>query len=138
LPHDEIQFLDLGSSLRQDERGFVYFPFQHLPESLPLEDLGASFHLISIAPGQVRGQHRHPQKTEWLYVFHGQGLLVWRDTDNLPHQRLLSDQRTLVIIPPGIPHALQNTGPAILYLLAWRGAPQSGGAEPDTVFDPLI
>jgi oxalate decarboxylase/phosphoglucose isomerase-like protein (cupin superfamily) len=138
LPEVDIQFLDLGDSLRQDERGFVYFPFQSLSGSTPLAEMCTSCHLISIAPGQIRGQHQHPHKTEWLYVFHGQGLFFWRLKDAGLKQRLLNDNRTLVIIPPGIPHTLLNEGPDPLYLLAWRAAPQPGRDELDTVPEPLI
>ncbi len=133
-----IQFLDLGDSLRQDERGFVYFPFQSLPDSLPRAEMCTSCHLISILPGQIRGQHQHPDKTEWLYVFHGQGQLFWRTRDHHLQQRLLSGNRTLVVIPPAIPHTLRNDGLAPLYLLAWRAAQQPGRDEPDTVPEPLI
>ena len=97
-----------------------------------------SCHLISIVPGQVRGQHQHPHKTEWLYVFHGQGQLFWRTRDDQLQQRLLDDNRTLVVIPPGIPHTLRNDGSDPLYLLAWRAALQPGREEPDTVPEPLI
>jgi mannose-6-phosphate isomerase-like protein (cupin superfamily) len=138
LPEDEIHFLDLGDSLRQDERGFVYFPFQGLPDSNPIREMCANCHLISILPGQVRGQHQHPHKTEWLYVFHGQGRLFWRLKDDRIQQRLLDDNRTLVIIPPGIPHTLRNDGSDPLYLLAWRAARQPGRDEPDTRPEPLI
>jgi oxalate decarboxylase/phosphoglucose isomerase-like protein (cupin superfamily) len=133
VPEADMQFLDLGGALRQDERGLVYFPFQNLPESLPREEMCRSCHLISIAPGEVRGQHQHPGKTEWLYVFHGQGRLFWRSRDGQLQQRLLADHRTLVVIPPGMPHTLRNDGADLLYLLAWRAALEPGREEPDTV-----
>jgi uncharacterized RmlC-like cupin family protein len=134
----DIHFLDLGDSLRQDERGFVYFPFQNLPDSLPQAEMCTSCHLISILPGQLRGQHQHPDKTEWLYVFHGQGQLFWRIRDDHLQQRLLSGNRTLVVISPGIPHTLRNDGPHPLYLLAWRAALEPGREAPDTVPELLI
>jgi oxalate decarboxylase/phosphoglucose isomerase-like protein (cupin superfamily) len=138
LSEADIQFLDLGDSLREDERGLVYFPFQNLPESLPREDMCRSCHLISIAPGKWRGQHQHPLKTEWLYVFHGQGQLFWRTKEGSLQQRLLDGNGTLVVIPPGMPHTLRNEGPEPLYLLAWRAARQPGTEEPDTLPEPLI
>jgi len=133
-----IQFLDLGESLHQDERGFVFFPFQGLAETLPREALCNSLHLISIAPGQVRGQHQHPQKTEWLYVFHGTGRLFWRLPGQERQERLLTNNRLLVIIAPGIPHALRNEGDGPLYLLAWRAGGEGGDEAVDTVFEPLV
>jgi oxalate decarboxylase/phosphoglucose isomerase-like protein (cupin superfamily) len=133
----EIQFVDLGDSWRRDERGFVYFPFQNLLETPLLAESCASCHLISIEPGHHRGQHQHPGKTEWLLVFHGEGELFWRSRDTL-HQRRLTDNHTLVVIPPGIPHTLRNDGSAPLFLLAWRAAVEPGGDEPDTVSEPLL
>ena len=138
LPEAEIQFLNLGDSWHQDERGFVYFPFQNLPASLPLTEMCSSCHIISIEPGHLRGQHQHPGKTEWLFLVHGTGQLFWRTGDGQIRQRLISDIQTLLVIPPGIPHTLRNEGPGPLYLLAWRTALGSGGDEPDTVPVPLI
>lgn len=136
MPETEIQFIDLCGSLQADARGFAYFPFQGLAETLPVVDMCTSCHLIAISPGQVRGQHQHPQKTEWLYVFHGQGELFWRTREGQRRQRRLDDHRTLVVISPGIPHALRNAGSDALYLLAWRAALTPGPDEPDTVAAP--
>lgn len=138
MPEADIQFLPLGDAWRQDERGAVYFPWQNLPDAFPLADMCRNCHLISIVPGQIRGQHQHPDKTEWLLVFHGQGQLFWRSGDGELHQRLLSDNRTLVVIPPGMPHTLRNDGSTILYLLAWRAALKPGRDGADTVYEPLI
>ncbi len=138
MPETDIQFLDLGDSLHQDESGFVYFPFQSLPFSTPVTEMLTSCRLISILPGQIRGQHQHPHKTEWLYVFRGQGRFFGRLKDDRLRQRWLDDHRTLVIIPPGIPHTLRNDGSGPLYLLAWRVALQPGLDEPDTLPEPLI
>ena len=134
----EIQFLTLSDSLHQDERGFVYFPFQNLPAALPLNEMCTSCHIISIEAGHIRGQHQHPGKTEWLLVVHGTGQLFWRTRDGQIQQRLLSGIQNLVVIPPGIPHTLRNEGSGPLYLLAWRTALGSGGGEPDTVPEALI
>jgi dTDP-4-dehydrorhamnose 3,5-epimerase-like enzyme len=135
----DIQFLELGDSLHRDERGFAYFPFQNLPDSLPKPEMCGNCHLISIEPGHLRGQHRHPGKTEWLLLFHGMGQFYWRTTgDGQVHQRLLSGLQTLVVIPPGIPHTLRNDGPHALYLLAWRAAVPAAGDAPDTIPEYVI
>ena len=90
-------------------------------------------------PGQLRGQHQHPGKTEWLYVFHGQGQLFWRTRDGHVQQRLLSGNRTLVVIPPGIPHTLRNDGPEPTLSVGLAGSVgEPGRDEPDTVPEPLI
>jgi quercetin dioxygenase-like cupin family protein len=134
----DIQFLELGDSLHRDERGFAYFPFQNLSDSLPKTEMCANCHLVSIEPGHLRGQHRHPGKTEWLLFFHGTGQFYWRTADGQLHQRLLDGLPTLVVIPPGIPHTLRNDGSGPLYLLAWRAAVPAAGDAPDTVPEPLV
>ncbi len=133
-----IEFVDLSSALHQDERGFVFFPWQHLPATLPLQEMCRNCHLVAIAAGQVRGQHQHPGKTEWLYVFHGQGRLFWRLPGQELQEKILADHRTLVVIPPGIPHALRNEGQGPLYLLAWRAALPGDSGEDDTLPAPVI
>jgi quercetin dioxygenase-like cupin family protein len=132
-----VHFLDLSEALHHDERGMVFFPWQGLPETFSRQEMCASLHLITIAPGQVRGQHQHPQKTEWLYVFVGQGRLFWRSPSGATQEQVLDDDRTLVVIPPGIPHALRNEGQSPLYLLAWRAAGPDAGDGPETVAAPI-
>lgn len=124
--------MDLGDSWHQDERGFVFFPFQNLPAGFPLEEMCTSIHIISIEPGHIRGQHRHPGKTEWLLLIHGTGRLFWRPADGQVQERLLFAPHTLVVIPQGVPHTLRNEGSGSLYLFAWRAALGPDGAEPDT------
>ncbi|OPX20409.1 MAG: hypothetical protein BZ151_04170 [Desulfobacca sp. 4484_104] len=132
------QFIDLSDKIKEDARGLAYFPFLAETELGDRSALLESFHLVSVLPGQVRGNHQHPHKREWLYVFNGEGDFIWQDDQGQRHQRRLAGDRTMVIIPPGIPHALSNDGPQVLYLLAWRLPEVSGKAEPDTVPSPII
>jgi mannose-6-phosphate isomerase-like protein (cupin superfamily) len=115
---ESLQFIDLSKELREDSRGFSFYPLKgraQEPERLP-ED----FHLISIAPGQVRGNHLHRGRWEWLYPFHGTGYFMWEPHPGDLRERLVSGRRLLIRIPPGVAHALRNPGPEPLYLLAWR------------------
>jgi oxalate decarboxylase/phosphoglucose isomerase-like protein (cupin superfamily) len=127
-----VQFIDLRSAIHNDARGMSFFPWQgRLPEP---GDLLKTFHLISIRPGHTRGNHLHPGHAEWLYPFHGDGILLWEADPGRVEERLISGDSTLILIPPGIAHAVKNPGPEILYLLAWRE--EIGGvtaAEPETV-----
>jgi len=92
-----------------------------------------SFHLVSIVPGQERGRHQHPCKTEWLYLFAGAGWFSWQDREGRRHRRRLEGDATLVVIPPGIPHLLANDGPETIFLLAWRLAAAGVPEGSDTV-----
>jgi oxalate decarboxylase/phosphoglucose isomerase-like protein (cupin superfamily) len=127
-----VQFIDLRSEIHSDARGMSFFPWQgRLKEP---GDLLKTFHLISIRPGHTRGNHLHPGHAEWLYPFHGDGVLLWEADPGQVQKRLISGDSTLILVPPGIAHAVKNPGPEILYLLAWREeAGAVSAAEPETV-----
>lgn len=131
-----VEFVDLSEEIKEDPRGFVFFPWQEGGVKEP-QDLPRTFHLISIAPGQVRGNHLHPGHREYLFSFQGTGVLIWEEPPGEVRERLLTGHRTLVRIPPGIAHALRNPGPEILLLVAWRERSGSGPKEPETVPHPL-
>lgn len=125
----DVEFINLREEIWEDSRGFSFYPLKgrrglgtHLPEA---------FHLVSIAPGAVRGNHVHPGRWEWLYPFHGTGFFLWEPQPGNLKERLVTGYRLLILIPPGIPHALRNPGPEPLYLLAWREG--ETGAAPETV-----
>jgi quercetin dioxygenase-like cupin family protein len=132
----EVEFIDLTGKIQEDARGFSFFPFKG--RSLKTQDLFESFHLISIRPGQVRGNHLHPGHVEWLYAFHGPGLLLWEAEPGQVRERELRGGDTLVRIPPGVAHALRNPGPKILYLLAWREAAGPEPPEQETLARPVL
>jgi len=115
---ESVQFFDLSQEIREDSRGFSFYPLigrVQVPDKLP-----EAFHLVSIGPGQVRGNHLHPGRWEWLYPFHGTGYFMWEPHPGDLRERMVSSRRLLIRIPPGVPHALRNPGPEPLYLLAWR------------------
>jgi uncharacterized RmlC-like cupin family protein len=132
----EVQFIDLSGEIHADARGMSFFPWQRrLSEP---QVLLASFHLVSIRPGQTRGNHLHPGHAEWLYPFHGAGVIRWEAASGQVREQVIAGDRTLIYIPPGLAHALTNPGPEILYLLAWReevGA--ATAAAPETVPHPV-
>lgn len=130
-----VEFLEIAGETHEDPRGFIFFPWQQGVQE-PQEAL-RTLHLISIAPGQTRGNHLHPGHREFLYAFHGAGVLLWEEPPGQVQERLLTGRRTLVRIPPGIAHALRNPGPGVLYLLAWRERVAGSPAEPESVSHPL-
>lgn len=134
---DEVEFMDISPQLHEDPRGMAYFPWQTQEVRDPASALH-TFHLISTVPGQVRGNHLHPSYEEWLYVFHGQGTFRWETEAGEVKERLISGGRTMIRIPPGVAHALENPGPEILYLIAWRERSGSSTAEIESVPKMLI
>jgi len=115
---DDVHFIDLFGEIREDSRGFSFYPLKGRAESP--ERLPGAFHLVSIAPGTLRGNHLHPGHWEWLYPFHGTGYFTWEPQPGDLQERLVSGYRVIIRIPPGMPHALRNPGPEPIYLLAWR------------------
>ena len=113
-----VEFIDLTQELWEDPRGFSFYPLKGRTEDPA--NIPDAFHLVSIAPGQVRGNHLHPGRWEWLYPFHGTGYFRWEPHPGDIQERLVSGHRLLIRIPPGVAHALRNPGPEPLYLLAWR------------------
>jgi oxalate decarboxylase/phosphoglucose isomerase-like protein (cupin superfamily) len=126
---ETVKFIDLTEELWEDLRGFSFYPLKGRAED-PAK-LPDAFHLVSIAPGQVRGNHLHPGRWEWLYPFHGTGYFRWKAQPGDIQERQVSGHRLLIRIPPGVAHSLRNPGPDPIYLLAWReGDPD---ATEDTV-----
>jgi len=127
---ESVHFFDLSGEIREDPRGFSVYPLKgrtQTPDELP-----DAFHLVFIAPGQVRGNHLHPHRWEWLYPFHGAGFFMWEPRPGDLRERLVSGPRLIIRIPPGVAHALRNPGPDPLYLLAWREG-ESSDIGDDTV-----
>ena len=126
---ETVEFIDLTREIWEDSRAFSFYPLKGRTEDPGR--LPDAFHLVSIAPGQVRGNHLHPGRQEWLYPFHGTGMFMWEPTPGNLQEREVSGHRLLIRIPPGVAHALRNPGPEPLYLLAWhKGEP---GPTEDTV-----
>ena len=133
-----LEIISLPERLRQEPRGWSFFPFQESPLKNGLELDWASFHLVSMEPGSIRGNHVHPRVTEWLLFLGAPFLLVWQDEgSDLLQQRRVADHHTLVIIPPRVKHAVQNLSAGPIYLTAFRSlAPDSSATE--TLAAPLI
>ncbi len=126
-----VEFIDLSAEIQEDLRGISFFPWRGGVREP--QDLLRTFHLISIRPGQVRGNHLHPGQEEWLHPFPGPSLLLWEEAPGVIREQEVAGGRMLVRIPPGVGHALKNPGPEILYLLAWRQAAGPSSREPETV-----
>jgi oxalate decarboxylase/phosphoglucose isomerase-like protein (cupin superfamily) len=126
---EAVQFIDLSREIREDSRGFSFYPLRGRVQEAA--KIAGDFHLVTIAPGQVRGNHLHPGRWEWLYPFHGTGYFMWEPHPGDLRERLVSGSRLLIRIPPGIAHALRNPGPGPLYVLAWREG--EGDSGEDTV-----
>lgn len=101
---------------RADERGWVVDP---IVPPFPEEHLGQA-HIASLEPGSVRGNHVHPGKAEYVFVWGGATELVWKGDDGrVVRERVGPDELVVFEIPAGVAHAVVNVGDERAYLLAY-------------------
>jgi dTDP-4-dehydrorhamnose 3,5-epimerase-like enzyme len=82
----------------------------------------ADLHISSSAPGELKGNHFHKTKRRALMVLPGAAWsLYWDEGVDTPVQHRDFDGRhaVLMLIPPGISHAVRNDGDTTLWLVAW-------------------
>ena len=66
---------------------------------------------IELLPGQVRGNHYHKAKEEWVYVIQGEVLLSVADVDSQASASVALRGGDLAMIQTGIAHALRPVEP---------------------------
>jgi UDP-2-acetamido-2,6-beta-L-arabino-hexul-4-ose reductase len=114
-----------------DARGLVVEPFG--PDILPLQ---RNVHLVLTEPGHVRGNHYHVRGKEITLAL-GPALFRYRDGPEVRDVVIPAGQSYRITIPPGIAHAIQNTGTGPSILLGFNTEPHDP-ARPDVVRDVLI
>lgn len=114
-----------------DGRGWVVEPVgeSHLARQ-------RNVHVVFSEPGAVRGNHYHRHCSEILVV-PGPGLVRLREGNALRDVEVPTNQMLRFTIPPGVAHAVQNTGTRPMVLMSFATEPHNR-AQPDTVPDPLI
>ncbi len=93
-------------------------------------------HLVLTGPGAVRGNHYHRRGTEVALVL-GPALVRVRDTDGLRDHEVAAGQAVRFTFPPGVPHAMLNTGSQPLIILSFNTEAHDP-AHPDVVREVLI
>jgi dTDP-4-dehydrorhamnose 3,5-epimerase-like enzyme len=114
-----------------DARGWVVEP-------IPEASLSAqrNTHVAFTEPGCVRGNHYHEQSTE-VFVVMGPGLVRFREGGVVRDVCVPDGQAVRFTVPPGIPHAIRNTGTRPMLLMAFNTLPHDR-ANPDAVRVVLI
>jgi oxalate decarboxylase/phosphoglucose isomerase-like protein (cupin superfamily) len=119
----DIEQFEIGDCCHSDERGWVLFPWEGRQAHID----PATLHVVHIVPGGTRGNHFHPRASEWLCPISGEGLLLYRAHGEGPVRELhMISRRLCVRIPPGIRHAVTNTGREGFILVAARGMDEEG------------
>jgi UDP-2-acetamido-2,6-beta-L-arabino-hexul-4-ose reductase len=117
--------------LYRDDRGSVFEPLD--AERIPGQ---RNIHVVVTEPGCVRGNHYHTRGTEVLTV-QGPALVRVRDGQATRDTVIPDGAVTRFIIPPGVAHAIQNTGSRPNLLVAFRDLAHDP-AHPDVVREVLI
>jgi dTDP-4-dehydrorhamnose 3,5-epimerase-like enzyme len=111
----------------EDERGFVH-------KVLTASQCGGhpprgEVYVTAARPGEVKGNHLHQHMGEWFAVVQGEGRVEVVDpptgcTRAIP---LSADRPQAVYVPPGIAHAVVNSGSGDLICVAWAEAEHDPG-----------
>jgi UDP-2-acetamido-2,6-beta-L-arabino-hexul-4-ose reductase len=117
--------------VHRDARGFVFEPLA--PGKIALQQ---NAHVVLTEPGCVRGNHYHRIGTETLIVF-GPALVRVRDGSTLEDIAVSEGKAIRFTIPPGVSHAVKNTGDGLNLLVAFNSLAHEP-EEPDVVADILI
>jgi dTDP-4-dehydrorhamnose 3,5-epimerase-like enzyme len=133
-----LKIISLPENFNHQTRGWSFAPLKN-PEGIPPVEIDwTTFHTVSMEPRTLRGNHFHPQVTEWLFFCGGPLLLAWQDSDSETIQKtVIENNHTFVIIPPGVKHAVKNESPAMMYLVAFR-SPAPPSREPEVLPAILI
>lgn len=114
-----------------DTRGFVFEPVAG--ELLANQ---RNTHVVVSRPGAVRGNHYHLRGTETL-VLCGPALVRVRRDEDTGDFSIPAGTTCRLVIPPGVSHAIQNTGDTDNLMVAFNTEPHDPD-QPDLVQDVLI
>ena len=117
--------------VHSDGRGFVFEP-------LKAGDLAVqrNTHIVLSMPGVIRGNHYHLKGTETIAVT-GPALVRIREKKELRDVKVPKEEVYAFTFPPGVSHALKNTGEGPGVLAAFNTV-EHDPENPDTVSDILL
>ena len=104
----------------EDERGFAARPFKGIPQSSVF-----NFHVVSLNPGAVRGNHFHPRQKEFIIFLGPRGKLVTVDSVTKDRSETIIEGKgcPLITVPPKVIHAVKNISSEVAYLLCYNDKP---------------
>jgi UDP-2-acetamido-2,6-beta-L-arabino-hexul-4-ose reductase len=108
--------------VRGDARGWVVEPADEAQLAAQ-----RNVHVVLTRPGAVRGNHRHRRGTEILVV-HGPAMVRIRDGEAEFDTVIAPDEAYRFVVPPGVAHAVQNTGTEAMVLIAFNTEPHDPDA----------
>lgn len=112
--------------MHRDARGWVVEPLDEA--SLHAQ---RNVHVVFTEPGCLRGNHAHAQTTEVLLVA-GPARVCWQEAGEMRQLDVADGQAVRFTFPPGVAHAIRNTGTHPGVLVSFNDRPHNR-AHPDTV-----
>ena len=118
-------------TIKSDTRGVVFEPIR-------AADFAAlkNAHVVISKPGAVRGNHFHRKGREIITVM-GPAQVRYREGDRVREVTVAENEAYRFDFPPGVTHALKNTGTRPNLLIAFNSEPHDP-RHPDTVAEVLI
>jgi dTDP-4-dehydrorhamnose 3,5-epimerase-like enzyme len=117
--------------IKIDERGSVFEPLNGKEVSDQ-----KNIHVVLTEPGYVRGNHFH-QKGKEILTVKGPALIRVRTQRGIEDIDVLDRDVIKITIPPGISHAIKNTGDQVNLLVAFNSL-EHDQDNPDVIEDILI
>ncbi len=120
----------------QDDRGWCIRPITD-------DDLKSStvcdVHMVSIKPGAIRGNHYHAHKTENIFIIGGvcRVVAVDNNTKMKEEKTIENNSNILLVIPPNVTHAIENTGNEVTNLLCFSNVKEDLQSQ-DVVRNKII
>lgn len=128
LPEDDFSY---PVKMFTDERGWLF-------ELIKSEHFGQIF-VSKTLPGVTRGDHYHDTKLEKFCVIQGKGIIRFRHIHSKEILEYPVDGKTITVvdIPPGYTHSIENSGDTEMICLFW--ANQVFNPEvPDTYWGKVL
>lgn len=118
----------------RDVRGWGTNPLKMTGDA---EFAPGSLHVVSLKPGAIRGNHRHPDSTEWMLVCDGPAELAWMPPGEteIVRELIAADDPALFRIPPATGHAIRNLAAHDITVVSFSNAREPAQVRCDP---PLI
>ena len=108
----EIKELEIHA----DNRGWLV----ELLKANEIKEPVLQLHVASIKPGQVRGNHYHKKRVEWLFIIAGKAELCLQDVNSRKKNCYKPSLKKpkLITVFPYVAHAIKNAGKGMVYLVS--------------------
>jgi dTDP-4-dehydrorhamnose 3,5-epimerase len=130
---DKVKRIDIR--LHIDERGWVVWPIADV--DLDQQRLH-HFHLPSLKPGAIRGNHYHLRSIEFALILSGPCRAIFKDNETGEQQNVIVEGDTPVLfkISANVTHTFKNESSRDIFLLCYEQC--SGDRNAPDIFKQTI